>query len=149
MAMPWKEAVERAQAVAQLVVVAKTPFHVAVHTHGRKLPGTQACGSSPAFAAPGWVIAVDPEVDDVDGAGVWHGVGANRKKARQPAAGACVKDADAEVDANPSRPILSVARAGYAGPLQLTLASTLVRTSQRFAAKGLSPPAKPICARVN
>lgn|GEM_PF-4396489 len=73
LAVLGKVALERAQAVAQLIVVAEAALDIAIGGQAALALGRLPGGGSAALAAPSRVIAVDPQVDDVDSGVLGHG----------------------------------------------------------------------------
>ena len=63
----WKEALQRAQAVAQLVVVAKAAFDIAKGRNRHAAGVAEILQSLSPLGPPARVLTVYPEVNNVDG----------------------------------------------------------------------------------
>ena len=65
MPMVREEALQRTQVAAQFVVVPKPAFHIGVNRHGTTVVQTQFVTCLLALQAPGGVLAVHPQINDV------------------------------------------------------------------------------------
>lgn len=72
--MGREKLIQGSQAVAQFVVVTKAPFHIAKSCHGAVAVVAQLVGCLLTLETPLAVLAIDPEVHDVDGRSVLHAV---------------------------------------------------------------------------
>jgi hypothetical protein len=70
--MRREKLLQRAQAVAQFTVVAKAALDVAVQAKGAAVTGAEPLRGTATLAAPGGVVAIHPEVDDIDGTVTMH-----------------------------------------------------------------------------
>ena len=76
MAVLGEKLFQGTQAVAQLMVVTKTPLHIAVTRHGSASVLGQLRQSDFTLGSPNGVIAIDPQVHHIDGrirtvGGIW------------------------------------------------------------------------------
>ena len=72
MAVVRKKLFQRTQAVTQLVVVPKAPFHIAITGHGGTGIAGELLQGRLAFGTPIRIVPVNPQINDVDGRIVGH-----------------------------------------------------------------------------